>query len=48
MDCGTHGSGEDTHEGSAERLEERMRWVGNVARKGVEKNTYREDLWRYV
>jgi hypothetical protein len=36
-ECGTHGS----REKYAEKLEERMRWAGNVVRTGVEMNTHR-------
>ena len=54
MECGMHGSGEKYVQSFGRKLEERMRWAGNVARTGVERNTHKgsaeklEDRMRWV
>jgi hypothetical protein len=40
-ECGTQGLENNTYRISVEKLEERMRWAGNVARTGVERDTHR-------
>jgi len=39
-ECGTHGSGKQYIQSFGRKLEERMRWAGNLARTVVENNTY--------